>query len=715
MTLRTKIIVIICVTCALSIVTLFSIQQTILATRFSRLEEQNTSQNVDRALSAVSQDVSSVATAAADWGVWDDTYAYVQDGNEDYVIANFQDSSFTSLKMNLIAVINTSGVMVHGEAFDMVNEEEVPIPTDLGGYLAGESLLTQHPDEQSSIAGILLLSEGPMLIASQSILTSEGSGPVQGSLIMGRYLDLAEVQRLAELTHLSLTLRQLDDDNMPADFQLAQSSLSEKEPTFVHPLNNDLVAGYGLLTDIYGKPALVLRVDLTRDIYAQGQQTIAYVILAILVLGALAALTFIFLLDKLLLSRLARLRVDVDKVGAKRDLAGRVPATGKDELAEVGQAINRTLASLDQSQQELVASEARNRILIDAIPDSIFRVSRNGTLLDRGPAKADEVAVAIRQSAKEGQEETADERRVLSTEIVQRAMPYLDQTLETGQAQIFEFKIPLNSHISHYEARVVANGRDEVLVIVRDITQKKHEEEARRRGLLLKEIHHRVKNNLQVISSLLYLQSKRMNDNKVIEMFNESSNRIQSISLIHQKLYQSKDAATIDFGGYANDLASALFRSYGVNQNVVRLRLDIHNTGLSMDSAIPCGLIINELVSNSLKYAFPGGREGEIQIAMSRDRDDRITLVVADNGIGLPKGLDFLNGESLGLQLVATLVDQLRGTMALNRKSGAEFTITFTDRRGVGAVELNQERYGHAETSLAKGGHDSGKSAGTGS
>jgi two-component sensor histidine kinase len=256
----------------------------------------------------------------------------------------------------------------------------------------------------------------------------------------------------------------------------------------------------------------------------------------------------------------------------------------------------------------------------------------------------------------------------------------------------------VNSHVSHYEARVVANGENEALVIARDITQKKHEEEVRRRGLLLKEIHHRVKNNLQVVSGLLYLQSTRMSDKKVIEMFNESSNRIQSMSLIHQKLYQSQDAITVDFDGYVRDLIGALLHSYGVDNNAVMVNLKIGRRGLGMDSAIPCGLIINELVSNSLKHAFPAGKKGEINIAMSRDSGDGITLVVADNGIGFPQGLDFLNAESLGLQLVATLVGQLDATISLNRNSGTEFTIKFKEAKPVVPVGIQQEQYEHSGT-----------------
>lgn len=698
MTLRSKMILMICVTCAVSIATLFFIQQTILANRFARLEQQNTSQNLARATSAVLEDVSSVDTTVGDWAPWDDTYVFVQDGNTDYIANNLNDETLSNLGMNIMLFINNAGELVYGKAFDLENEAETPLPSSVLDLVASGSPLMELIGEQDSVSGILSLPEGPLLIAAQPILTSQKQGPIQGTLIMGRNLDSAEIARLADLTHLSLIVYQPNDDNMPADFQLAQSSLSEEQPTFFHPLSSDSVAGYGLLTDIHGNPSLVLRVDLARDIWAQGQQTTRYVIIAIIVLGLLAGAAFVFLLNRLLLSRLARLRMDVDKVGAARNLAERVSSAGRDELGRVSQAINRTLASLEHAQHELVASEARNRALVAALPDLILRVGRGGTLIDSEPAKTDDAAVAGQQSEHQWPVGTPDERRTLSADVLQRATPHVNQTLDTGKTSIFEFQVPVNSHVSHYEARVVANGENEALVITRDITQKKHEEEVRRRGLLLKEIHHRVKNNLQVVSGLLYLQSTRMSDKKVIEMFNESSNRIQSMSLIHQKLYQSEDATTVDFDGYVRDLIGALLHSYGVDHNAVTVNLNIGRRGLGMDSAIPCGLIINELVSNSLKHAFPEGKKGEINIAMSRDSSDGITLVVADNGIGFPQRLDFLNAESLGLQLVATLVGQLDATISLNRDSGTEFTIKFKEAKPVIPVGIQQEQYEHPGT-----------------
>jgi two-component sensor histidine kinase len=199
--------------------------------------------------------------------------------------------------------------------------------------------------------------------------------------------------------------------------------------------------------------------------------------------------------------------------------------------------------------------------------------------------------------------------------------------------------------------------------------------------VLLREIHHRVKNNLQVISSLLSLQAGHIKDKQILKAFTESQMRIRSMSLIHEQLYKSKDLARIDFSRYIRELTDNLKRSYGMTSSLVEFNIDVGRVSLGIDMAIPCGLIINELVSNSLKHAFPGGREGEISISLQGRATSlpNFVLTVSDNGIGFPKDLDFRNTESLGLQLVTVLVNQIGGTIELNRDSGTEFKITFKE------------------------------------
>ncbi len=220
--------------------------------------------------------------------------------------------------------------------------------------------------------------------------------------------------------------------------------------------------------------------------------------------------------------------------------------------------------------------------------------------------------------------------------------------------------------------------------IAEDITERKKVNEQinkslREKEILLREIHHRVKNNMQVIISLLMLQSEKIKDKQILEFFKESKNRIKSMALIHEKFYQSKNFINIDLNGYVKTFVTNLFKSYGINTSKISHKIKIEDVSLGLEDAIPCGLIINELVSNSLKYAFQQDRKGEIRVAFRSINEDELELTVSDNGIGIPEDLDFRNTESLGLHLVTILAeDQLNGKIELNRKVGTEYRIRFS-------------------------------------
>ncbi len=218
--------------------------------------------------------------------------------------------------------------------------------------------------------------------------------------------------------------------------------------------------------------------------------------------------------------------------------------------------------------------------------------------------------------------------------------------------------------------------------IILDITQRKQAEEQIRTSLkekdvLLKEIHHRVKNNFQIIISLINLQSNTIKDPALLKLFNDSANRIRAMALVHEKLYRSEDIAKIDFTSYLKTISEELHGSYITSMNNPQLRIEADEIHLGIDQAIPCGLIVNELLTNALKYAFPGGGDDNvISITLRQNIDNTIILSVNDNGIGLPGNIDVTNTASLGLQLVNVLIKQIHGTTTINRIGGTSWTIT---------------------------------------
>ncbi|MFC1925976.1 sensor histidine kinase [Chloroflexota bacterium] len=200
------------------------------------------------------------------------------------------------------------------------------------------------------------------------------------------------------------------------------------------------------------------------------------------------------------------------------------------------------------------------------------------------------------------------------------------------------------------------------------------------KNMLLKEIPHRVKNNLQIICSILSIQSRYTKNKEVLEILSDNENRIQSMALIYEKLYLSESLTKIAFGEYIRSLTTNLFRSFSPQSSAVTLELNTEDVLMSIDTAIPCGLILNELVSNCLKHAFPAGRKGKMSINFNLSGDDKLVLVVSDNGAGFPKKFNLQSVESLGLQLVVSLVNQLNATIELDSSAGSTFRIVFAAR-----------------------------------
>jgi PAS domain S-box-containing protein len=231
-------------------------------------------------------------------------------------------------------------------------------------------------------------------------------------------------------------------------------------------------------------------------------------------------------------------------------------------------------------------------------------------------------------------------------------------------------------------SRIVYQGKPAIQAAIIEITDRKQAEERikaslKEKEVMLREIHHRVKNNMQIILSLLRIQSRVVKDSATREMFKQSQNRIRSMALIHEALYKSEDLAKIDFSDYISRMTTHLLSLYREDLGEVSINQEAEGIFIDINRAIPCGLVISELASNCLKHAFPDRRRGQIVIRMKRDKKDKHTLTVKDTGVGFPEGLDYREAETLGMQLVTDLVAQLNGTIEMESKDGTEFVVKF--------------------------------------
>jgi PAS domain S-box-containing protein len=251
--------------------------------------------------------------------------------------------------------------------------------------------------------------------------------------------------------------------------------------------------------------------------------------------------------------------------------------------------------------------------------------------------------------------------------------------LEGGELRFEQYFEPLDKW---YSIIGYSNKKDYFAAVFEEITARKHAEELIKKSLtekevLLKEVHHRVKNNLQVVNSMLNLQSNYIDDKKMKGIFMESQDRIRSMALVHEQLYQSKDLSSINVAYYLKSLKKNLFNTYKFATSLVQCNADIEEIKLNIDTAIPLGIIMNELCTNALKHAFQEGTRGELKVEFKHVGSDNCLLLVSDNGVGLPKDLDITNTESMGFLLIKSMIEQLNGSLQIEQGQGTTFKITF--------------------------------------
>ena len=385
---------------------------------------------------------------------------------------------------------------------------------------------------------------------------------------------------------------------------------------------------------------------------------------------------------------------EVKEANQKLKAAQKTLELREQELAQLNESLERRVSErtmeLQASNERLAAEiEARTRAeqrfqtLIEFAPSAILLTDRNG-IIEMANAKVEQIfnyskAELLGRSVDLLVPERLRARHAqLRADFHSAPLPRsleLERTLYGIRKDGSEF--PLEIALNPIET----NEGNKVLAAVVDIQDRKQKEDSIKSSLkekvtLLSEIHHRVKNNLQIITSLLDLQSMQIDDPVAHAMLQSSMNRIQSMALIHQTLYQSKDFALVDFDDVLKTLVSNVASSYRIDD--ARVELTIHSVPLklSISAAIPCGLIVNELITNALKHAFPGTRRGEIIVRLSVD-DHHALLSVSDNGVGLPRAIDLGNTHSLGLELITILTDQLNGTLGIERAEPTRFSIRF--------------------------------------
>lgn len=368
---------------------LYKSADTFLLKTFQKLEEQSVRESFQRAQDLMKDDLSMLSNQVGDWAGWDESYEFIENANRAYISRNLADKTFADLKINMIMFIHASGKTVYERWFDQKEGREAPISISIREHLGKNSRLLNHTYQSSNAAGIVILPEGPLLVASRPILTSERTGAIRGTLIMGRYLDEIETDRLAKAAHISFSVSGIDDPYAPSDFVQRQSLLSDKSRFIIQPLSDKEIAGYGLVNDIYGKPVLMLKTKLSRVINQNGEKGFHNFIISMAVAGLIIGVGFLLAMEKTIFSRLASLSAIAAGAAARHHSGARVTVKEKDELSKLAQILEDVLQSSQKSEGTARNDELRQycRFFADT-PTAMYTAQPDGNISLCNPAFA---------------------------------------------------------------------------------------------------------------------------------------------------------------------------------------------------------------------------------------------------------------------------------------------------------------------------------------
>ena len=679
MKLRSKTLVYSGVIMVILVLILLIISQIVFLNTYSDYESRYSYHVLKDELTQFNQTVSALNLTAKDWAQWDDAYSFVSGNNPQFVSSNLPPNIFKKLNINMIIFVNNNGSIVYGKAYDTQNNQYENLPQNLSKFTTNSTLLAVNGSK--GVEGVINLPEGPMIIVSKPILNSHDQGPVMGTLIMGKYLRQPELNSLINIPNSTLSVESYNSTSLPPDYKSILPSLSNSTPWKEKVLGSNSVAAYALINDVYGNPGIILRSEMVRTLYNSYLSNVFYFIGAILLVGILFVSLVLYTLDRNVLNRLDRLIKEIVDIGNKGDIRRRVTVSGDDELSDLADSINNSLFSLQKSEKELENSEKKYRNIFEntgtavLITDEDMTISLINKTFENILNKEKSQIIGknwLNMIAPEDRDRISDYHKISDTTNGS------DIVLKTYDVQLNIDGEPR----SFFATFDFIPGTKKSLISLIDITERKKAEillkaSIKEKELLLREIHHRVKNSLQIISSLLSLQADEIDDKEIVERYNESENRIHTIALVHESLYNSNDISEINFHDYVESLVQNIKDSYNVNIKNIKITLELDDYELGIETAIPLGLIINELVSNAIKHAFMN-QEGNILLKLTKS-DDIYELTIRDDGKGLRNDFDIDNEKSLGFILINALVKQLEGEIEVLIDGGSVFIIKFKE------------------------------------
>jgi len=667
------------------IISLMIIVSTILVSLFSALfimrtsyeiENDNITKEIEKTVKIINYDIENLDSTAIDWASWDDTYYFAIDKNNDYVIANLMDDTFSYLEINFFIILDTDGKIIYKKAYDLLEEKEIDFPKSLENSISNnETFLTIKSD--SFVRGILNTEENSVILASRPILKSDSTGPIAGTLIIGQFIDSSKVNNLSEISPDNIQLYKIDSPEADQILKDSPSDFLDGKKTYSKVINDSTINGYGILKDIYGAPGLLLEIGVPRDIYLALKKTSFYFLLATLGFSLLIGLAFLLALEKGILSKIFTLEKEVKEISATKDYSSKLKVKGDDEIDSLASNINEMIESIQKSSIFLKESEERYRTLFEESMDAIWTTELDGKIIAANEASAKLLDIPLNQ--------------LIGSNILdfynfpEDRIEFQNKVDEFGSVKEYPLDLKTKKGERIYCLIAFSAWRDKkgkiigYRGIVHNITNRKNYERQLLElndtlKVINKILRHDILNELTVVMSICDLIETRDNHlkDKMIKTIYKSVNLIEKMRELEQAVTSGGQMKIYNLQDVINEVV----------KNYPNIKFSI-----SGDCNVVADGALNSVIDNLVRNAVVHGGTDKIDFKINNEERFCVMKVI-DYGKGIPEdikknifeeGASFgeNKGSGLGLYIVKKVIERYGGAITIedNKPNGAIFAV----------------------------------------